>query len=167
MVFAIYVDNTYGAYSTIKLGGWDKIGLKEGKELQILKTASTAGWELRASDFKIGGGSHPSSSRVALFEPGVPYIYVNEADYSQLQATLQALYPDIICSSSANYCKFAKTCEEMKPELTGANSRKWELSLTDNDQNSFVADLHSEVLFIEGSELGLSAKECVIPVFKS
>ena len=32
-VFAVYVDNTYGAYSTIKLGSWDQIGLKNDTKL--------------------------------------------------------------------------------------------------------------------------------------
>ena len=133
----------------------------------MLKTASLTGWELQASDFKIGGASHISTTRTALFEPGEPYIYVNEADYAALTSMLAAVYPDLICTPSLPYCKFAKTCEEMKPELTGPNSRKWELVLDDSDGNSFHADLHSEALYIEGTEIGLSAKECVIPVFKS
>ena len=165
-VFAIYVDNKHGAYSTIKLGGWDKVGLKKGADLTMLKTASLQGWELQASDFKIGGASHKSTTRTVLFEPGVPYIYVNAADYAQLTTTLQALHPELICSSGASYCKFSKTCEEMKPELTGA-SRKWELILDDVDGNTFTADLHSEALYISGTEIGLSANECVISVFSS
>lgn len=173
-VFAIYVDNTHGSYSTIQLGAWEKVGLKNGTDLQMLKTsppqagqAATLGWYLSASDLKIGGGSHPSATRVALLEPGEPYIYANVADYAQITSALETLYPDIICSSSANYCKFPKTCAEMKPELTGKNNRKWELILSDDAGNSFVADLHSEALFVNGSDLGLPPTECVIPVFKS
>jgi len=82
LVFSIYIDNKHGAYSTIKLGGWDKVGLKKGAELTMLKTASLQGWELQASDFKIGGASHKSTSRTVLFEPGEPYIYVNAADFT-------------------------------------------------------------------------------------
>jgi hypothetical protein len=120
-----------------------------------------------ASDFKIGGGSHTSSTRTVLFEPGEPYIYLNAADYGQLTTTLNALYPTLYCSNSAGYCKFSKSCKEMKPELTGANSRKWELILNDVNGNTFSADLHSESQFINGTEIGLTDKECVMSIFKS
>jgi hypothetical protein len=58
LVFSIYVDNKHGAYSTIKLGGWDQVGLRNGTELTMLQTASIQSWAVSASDFKIGGGSH-------------------------------------------------------------------------------------------------------------
>lgn len=44
MVFAIYVDNSHGGYSTVKVGGWDQIGLKNGTNLTMLKTSSMLGW---------------------------------------------------------------------------------------------------------------------------
>lgn len=51
--------------------------------------------------------------------------------------------------------------------MSGTNSRKWELTLSDSDSNTFVADLHSEALLLDGTEIGLTKDECVIPVFKS
>ena len=39
--------------------------------------------------------------------------------------------------------------------------------MSDVDGNSFIADLHSEVLMINGSDIGLTDNECVIPIFQS
>ena len=102
MVFAVYVDNTYGGYSTIKLGGWDQIGLKNGTDLKMMKTASKLGWDVSATEFKIGGSSISIAQKLILMEPGEPYIYVNPNDYNLITNFLKGLYTDIVCSN--NYC---------------------------------------------------------------
>jgi hypothetical protein len=55
----------------------------------------------------------------------------------------------------------------MNSTLAGPDNRKFELTLSDDDGNTFAADLHSEKLFINGSDIGLGNNTCVIPIFKS
>jgi hypothetical protein len=48
----------------------------------MMKTASKLGWDVSASEFKIGGSSISSAQKLVLMEPGEPYIYVNPNDYN-------------------------------------------------------------------------------------
>ena len=58
-------------HSTIKFGGWDKIGLKDedASNLQLVKTATTKSWNIRMNQFKIGERMTVSGNWLFRFEP--------------------------------------------------------------------------------------------------
>ena len=68
MTVSFFVQNDITKKSSIKFGSYDQIGLKAGKQLQMIRTADKKTWDIKANLIEIGKEKLAEKSMIR-FEP--------------------------------------------------------------------------------------------------
>ena len=98
---------------------------------------------------------------VALFDPQVDYMYVNQIEFDSLmQPTLKKIYGDAL-NCNANDCHFKTVCSNVKKEGLGLS-----FLLTQYDHTHNVAiEVLIENYLIDGPQIGEDKNSCYLPIF--
>jgi hypothetical protein len=103
--------------STIKFGSYDPTNVYDGQEMHMLRTASRKTWDLpmKYTKFGIGSKGFPANAFVR-FDPGLPYMYLDDVLYTQLTKELNSLHHNFagdMCHSGVNICKMPMPCDKV------------------------------------------------------
>ena len=96
LVFSLFVDGINGNYSSIKFGSYDKSGIAPNEVLNVYKTHSIKNWNLVAYSAIVNNKNvidgAASSNRYINFEPGVPYLYLPSADFTNVATEMKTIF---------------------------------------------------------------------------
>ena len=97
MTFSVYLMNTAGLQSSIKIGGYDTGALSEGSKLTLLKTMSIYSWELKINRATLMGEVDQDAvfdmkhidGRTAVIDYALPFIYLPRKDWEEAEDKLK------------------------------------------------------------------------------
>jgi len=129
----------------------------------MFKTANKNTWNLQARSFKANNHDLNSArSRQVSFDMMLPYIYIPDHDFLQLEEALAQFDLNLNCLYTSNYCKFYHPCSEVTPKT-------WylEFEVYDSDRSLSYTFPESSNLLIPGSQFGDSDDTCYLSIFRS
>jgi hypothetical protein len=108
-------------------------------------------------------------TRAMMFDPGLPYIYIPNEDFTLLAGAISEEDRTIHCESHAasNFCKWNSPCSQVV-------DAGWTLNYNVFDstgvQNSYTIPMSQKAYaqnYIPGNLVGDSVDTCYLPIFKS
>ena len=139
------------------------------KEYTLVKTYNSSVWGIPISSLSIGSGhyeminSDERISRLALFDPMMPYLYIPEADFIEIAGIFKSQYGAEICDQDLGYCVFNKNCDHITTLDDEVMNHTIYMTFPDEYANM---TFESRRMFIRGSQIDSTDDKCFIPIFK-
>ena len=123
-LFSIYLSNKPGMKTHIKFGGWDKEGLKPGKNLHMIHTNSQKTWLVNFHDLSINDEVFDIAETDVALDPGYPWIHVPIWDWSTVATTINDFFieefgfvGEVCQTGKITRCKVNMSCNELKRKM--------------------------------------------------
>ena len=167
MTVSFFVENdNIPNKSTIKFGSYDQIGLRPGKDLQMMRTAHKGTWDLKCNMVKIGKEKIAEKANIR-FEPQLPYLYLPKDYYRAFVDSINKLYEDPnvygkkVCIMNENLCRFDVPCKKVP-------KKKIEFAIRLYDaERALYFNINWKYMYLGGEHFGGNNDECYIPVFSN
>jgi hypothetical protein len=94
----------------------DQIAIKEGEELDLIRTTNVNTWNLQSRAISFFNGIHAIpgkdiyESMMVSISPSLPYLYLPSSIYDKVIEFVEEWYTITLCDRSKNKCKFDKPC---------------------------------------------------------
>lgn len=82
--------------SSVTFGSWDRNCIKEGKNFDLIQTASRESWGVAISRFEVGDQMIDLTNEFLLIEPSLPNIYVPENSFEKLVTQVKKKFKDVM-----------------------------------------------------------------------
>jgi len=166
MTVAVRVYKTDGldVQSQIKFGSYDPANIAGGEEMSMLRTASRKTWDLKLAYLKMGLGQKgfPGNAFVR-FDPGVPYVYLDDKLYETFRAELNSMnvgFSGDVCHSGVNICKFPVSCAQ-----AASYTRELRFQIQDSDAQTYDLTMDIRDTYVDGTKFGDKENTCYFGVF--
>lgn len=166
-VFSIYTDPYY--QSTIKFGSMDTSAFQNNRGHSLAFTYNSSMWAIPIQELYIGSDHYgqmiyPSeiTSRLATFEPMMPYLYVPQQDFYEIAGIFRNMYGFELCDKDAGVCYFNQKCEHITTVDDEVMNHTLYVAFPDEAANM---TFESRRMFIRGSQIDSTDDRCYVPIF--
>lgn len=119
MTVAVHVQMQDTEYltSSLKFGSYDPSNVRAGDEMQMMGTAGKETWDLKMGYLKVGDDKGHVSNSFVRFDPGVPYVYLDNINYKRFMKKMNESAGTKICHEGVHICKHEVPCHKINNNM--------------------------------------------------